>query len=73
MFDMFKIDKNVPIKNARTPWPFRIMEAGDSINIYEKSSLWKKAVANAHNIGRIKGWKFKSAWLDNHGTIWRIS
>lgn len=69
---MFEINKNVPIENSRTEWPFRLMAVGESVNIHNKEKLWKKAVANAHNIGRTKGWKFKASWLEDHGTIWRV-
>ena len=67
---MFEINKNVPIENSRTEWPFRLMAVGESVNIHNKEKLWKKAVANAHNIGmEIQGFMARRSWHNLEGGI----
>lgn len=73
---MIKIDKNVPIPNiegitgAKSIYPWRLMEIGDSFFI-EKPP--KYAGHMAYDAGRRTGRKFANRKAGNGTRIWRIA
>lgn len=74
-----KIRKKVPVsaeekQKQRHSWPLDEMSVGDCLEIKDKTK-WPQASKYAHVVGKRKGWKFTTVWLEekNLGRVRRTA
>ena len=68
-----QIEKNVPMPNARTDYPYKYMEVGDSVLIDHSCGNLGAAQAYAHVYGRQAGRKFRTRTIPEGLRVWRVA
>lgn len=70
---MFKIEKNVPMPEGRTPrpviWPFALMQVGDSVLIPADKAKAARTVAG--QVSRRRDMKFITRAVEDGIRVWR--
>ena len=68
--DGFKIDKNVPMPDARVCYPFARMSVGDSF--LAKGITLRRLGGSAYQYARTHGWKFSCRTVKGGVRCWRV-